>query len=161
MEVKRSKKAAKKIRKLKAHPKDRELFIKITRQAKNSSRRLASRNTNSEELNLHELLETAHDKHRILSLLRYNENKIQFNRNKNYKKKLENEKSLRRKLKKKSNKSQNDSKKNKFKVHREGLPEVEDGKSFDNAVRVLKNPPQEMREAKTDLSRKIPPTPKV
>lgn len=106
-------------------------------------------------------METAHDKHRILSLLRYNENKIQFNRNKNYKKKLENEKSLRRKLKKKSNKSQNDSKKNKFKVHREGLPEVEDGKSFDNAVRVLKNPPQEMREAKTDLSRKIPPTPKV
>lgn len=136
---------------LQPHPKDKELWIKIKKMAKKPSRQLAYRHgSKAEELSLPELLASAHDRHRILSLMRYKENSSQKKR-------------VNRLTKRE--KKQDDQRKleaSKLEVKTEGDSQnnaVEDSKNFDDEVRVLDKKPQPMGEADDDESEDEPKAP--
>lgn len=79
------------------HPKDKELWVKIKRLAEKNNRRLAVASYMATEgETLHDLLEKTHDRHRILSLLRWHDNRKQSKRSKKLRKSLENSKNPRR-----------------------------------------------------------------
>jgi len=74
MEVQKSEQEIKnqKYVKLAPHHQDRKLWVKIKRMAKQPTRGLAyassSNHSDEDELSLHEMIDKAHDRHRILSL---------------------------------------------------------------------------------------------
>jgi len=154
LEVRQSEEELESIKKnaLSPHPKDRELWIKIKRMAKTPSRQLASRHsTSEEELSLPELLQQAHDRHRILSLMRYHENNKQKKRVTKLNKKLKKDDKEERRLEeaKKDGNEKGDT----------DTQAVEEGEDADDSIRVLDQKPQAMGEADVDETEEKPEAP--
>lgn len=155
MEVQRDQKLVKISEKqsMEPHPKDKELWTKIKRLARKSTRRLAVASYMAkEEESLHDLLDKTHDRHRILSLLRWHENRKQSKRSKKLRKQLDSaskstEKTERTLLKK----SAADSPAAEEKRNPMNSQQIENPKNFDNEVRLLPlEKPQPMGEANDD-----------
>lgn len=120
--------------------------------AKTPSRQLASRHsTSEEELSLPELLQQAHDRHRILSLMRYHENNKQKKRVTKLNKKLKKDDKEERRLEeaKKDGNEKGDT----------DTQAVEEGEDADDSIRVLDQKPQAMGEADVDETEEKPEAP--
>jgi hypothetical protein len=153
LEVEAEDKNAKVRQSMEPHPKDKELWVKIKRLAKKNNRRLAVASyMATEEETLHDLLEKTHDRHRILSLLRWHENRKQSKRSKKLRKSVENsQKSAAKTEQRNLTKSTAASPAAEDKRTPLDAQPVENPKNFDNEVRLLpKVNPQALGEANDD-----------
>jgi len=154
MEVEKEEKLARVSEKqsMEPHPKDKELWTKIKRLARKSTRRLAVASYMAkEEESLHELLEKSHDRHRILSLLRWHENRKQSKVSKKLRKQVDSAtKSAAKTERSLITKTTANSPAAEDKRDPLTSQQIENPKNFDSETRLLPAKPQLMGEANDD-----------